>query len=90
MPVIFGSVDDILAVCTRVKDLVGTLDKSRGASTEYQPIIHEPWGLNRSLLYVSMLSKTCDDCMELTALRATAMQVVDNCRLNLIRFLEKN
>lgn len=46
-------------------------------------------GPDRVLLHVAMLSKTCDDCIELNALRATTMQAVDNCRLSLTRFLEK-
>lgn len=73
MSVTFGSVGDIISVCLIVKDLVDALDKSRGSSAEYQAVIRELWSLDRALLQVAMLSKTCEDCIELHALRVTAV-----------------
>jgi hypothetical protein len=37
----FGSVGDIIAVVGIIKDLIVTLDDSRGSSADYQRITHE-------------------------------------------------
>lgn len=41
MPITFGSVGDVISVCLLIKDLVKTLDDSRGSSAEYQEVIRE-------------------------------------------------
>src|SRR5947207_4507221 len=74
MPISFGSVGDIISVCLIVKDLVAALDDSRGSSTEYREVIRELWGLDRALLEVDLLSRTCDNTVELNALCMTARQ----------------
>lgn len=89
MPITFGSVGDIIAVCLLIKDLVKTLDDSRGSSAEYQEIIRELWILERALLEVEMLSRTCDNTVELNALCATARRASDECRRSIEVFLEK-
>src|SRR5437763_3770816 len=80
MPISFGSVGDIISVCLMVKDLVSALDASGGSSTEYREIICELWGLDRPLLEVDLLSRTCDNTIELNALCMTARQTAGNCR----------
>ena len=89
MPVTFGSVGDIIAVCLLIKDLVKTLDESRGASAEYQEVVRELWVLERALLEVEMLSRACDNTLELNALCATARRAADDCRKSIEVFLEK-
>ena len=89
MPVTFGSVGDITAVCLIVKDLVDALDKSQRSAAEYQQIIRELWSLDRALLQVLDLSQKCEDCVELNALRVTVVQAVEQCRLSMSGFLEK-
>ena len=85
----FGSVGDIIAVCLLIKDLVKTLDESRGASAEYQEIIRELWVLERALLEVEMLSRTYENTVELNALSVAARRAADACRASIETFLEK-
>ena len=89
MPVsaIFGSFGDILSLSIVIKDLVKALDDSRGASAEYQEIIRELWALDRVLLEIELLWRTCDETLELNALRVTARRAVDQCRQSIDKFL---
>ncbi len=89
MPITFGSVGDVISVCLLIKDLVKTLDDSRGSSAEYQEVIRELWILERALLEVEILSRTCDNTIELNALYATARRASDDCRGSIEAFLEK-
>ena len=89
MPVAFGSAGDIIAVCLLIKDLVKALDESRGSSAEYEEITRELWVLERALLEVEMLSRTCDTTIELNALCVTARRASDDCRRCILAFLEK-
>ncbi|KAH8592186.1 hypothetical protein B0O99DRAFT_689964 [Bisporella sp. PMI_857] len=89
MPVTFGSVGDIVAVCLIIKDLVDALDKSRGSSAEYQQIIRELWTLDRVLLQVIQLSESYRDCIEFHVLGITVVQAVENCRRSMNDFLGK-
>lgn len=85
----FGSVGDILSLCIIIKDLVKALDESRGASQEYQEIIRELWALDRALLEVELLWRTCEETVELNALRVTARRMADQCRRSVEVFLDK-
>jgi hypothetical protein len=89
MPISFGSVGDIVSICLIVKDLVAALDDSRGSSTEYREVIRELWGLDRALLEVDLLSRTCDNTIELNALCMTARQTAENCRHCIETFSKK-
>src|SRR2546423_9092228 len=86
MPITFGSVGDIISICLIVKDLVDTLNKSRGSSAEYSEVIRELWVLDRALLEVELLSRTHSATVELNALCETARQTVDKCRLTVEAF----
>lgn len=87
--VTFGSVGDILSVCIVIKDLVRALDESRGSSAEYQEVIRELWGLDRVLLEVELLWRTCESTAELNTLRETAHRMADQCRRSIEAFLKK-
>jgi hypothetical protein len=89
MPITFGSVGDILSVCLIVKDLVAALDDSRGSSAEYREVIRELWGLDRALLEVDLLSRTCENTTEMTALFNTAKKAADDCRQSIASFSKK-
>ncbi|MCJ1481229.1 hypothetical protein MMC06_001385 [Schaereria dolodes] len=77
MPVTTGSVGDIIRVCLLVKDLITALDSSRGSSAEYQELVRELWALDRVLLEVELLVRTCSDIIELNALRETARRIAE-------------
>ncbi|CAD6575091.1 MAG: hypothetical protein ASARMPRED_007053 [Alectoria sarmentosa] len=87
--VTFGSVGDIISLCIVIKDLVKALDESRGSSAEYQELIRELWALDRVLLEVELLWRTCECTVELNALRETAHRMTDQCRHSIEAFLEK-
>ena len=87
--VTFGSFGDIITICIIIKDLVKALDDSRGASAEYQEVIRELWALDRVLLEVELLWRTCESTVELNALRVTAHRMTDQCRQSIEAFIKK-
>ncbi len=89
MPIGVGSVGDIISICLLAKDLVEALNSSRGAAAEYQEIIRELWVLERALLQVDLLSRTCDNTAELNALHETARCAAEDCRGCITGFLKK-
>lgn len=90
LPVPFGfSAGDVIAVCILFKDLIKALDDVQGASSEYQQVSRELWSLDRALLEVEMLSRTCDTSIELNALSCTTRRVVDQCKESMESFLRK-
>ena len=89
MPIGVGSVGDIISICLLVKDLVEALNSSRGAAAEYQEITRELWGLERALLQVDLLSRTCNNSPELNALHETACRTAEDCRRCISDFLKK-
>ena len=88
MPITFGSVGDIISLSLLIKDLVRTLDNSRGSSAEYQAVIRELWSLDHALLEVEALTRSCEQTAQLNALNATANQCAEQCRKCITRFHE--
>ncbi|PVH89250.1 hypothetical protein DL98DRAFT_647802 [Cadophora sp. DSE1049] len=89
MPITFGSVGDIISICLIVKDLVAALDDSRGSKAEYREVVRELYILDRALLEVDILSRTCERTPELVALCKTARQTAQNCRQCIETFTKK-
>ena len=90
LPVPFGfSAGDVIAVCILVKDVIKALDDVQGASPEYQQLCRELWSLDRALLEVELLSRTCDTSIELNALSCTTRRVVEQCKESMELFLQK-
>ena len=89
MPIGVGSVGDIISLCLLAKDLVEALNNSRGAAAEYQEIVREIWGLERALLQIDLLSRTCNGSSELNALYETAHRSAEDCRVCIAAFLAK-
>lgn len=83
------SAGDVIAVSILIKDVIKALDDSRGSSADYQKAIHELWTLDRALLEVEHLSRTCDTTVELNALRYAAKRAAEQCRLHISVFLTK-
>jgi hypothetical protein len=72
MPAPFGfSVGDVIAVSIPIKDVFEALDSATGSSAEYQELIRELWSLDRALLEVEVLPRSCDTSIELNALSHT-------------------
>ena len=80
MPITCGSVGDIISVSLLIKDLVKCLDESRGSSAEYQTVIRELWSLDRALLEVELLLRSCKQSAELSGLCETANRCAEQCR----------
>lgn len=89
MPITFGSVGDIISVSLLIKDLVKSLDNSRGSSAEYQAAIRELWSLDHALLEVELLFRSCDQTVQLNALSATANQCAEHCQKSITGFQEQ-
>lgn len=80
MPVTFGSVGDIIAVVSIVKDLIEALDKSRGSAAEYQSLIRDLRLLGEVLSKIEEFSSTYETNHELAALYEVARRLVEPCR----------
>ena len=89
MTITFGSVGDIISVSLLIKDLVKCLDKSRGSSAEYQAVIRELWSLDRALLEVELLLRSCKQSVELSGLSEAANRCVGQCRKCLRDFCDE-
>ncbi|KAL1607942.1 hypothetical protein SLS60_002881 [Paraconiothyrium brasiliense] len=86
MPVTFGSVGDIIAVCILVKDCVDALSETRGSAAEYQAVVRELYILEKALLEVGILSRTHAVTPELNSLFASITTTIDQCRKSLEAF----
>lgn len=89
MPITFGSVGDIIAVCVLVKDCVDALSDTNGSAPQYQAVIRELHILEKALLEVGVLSRTHATTPELTALFTSADTTIEQCRKSLAQFKAK-
>lgn len=89
MPISFGSVGDIIAICLLVKDLVAALDESKGSAVEYREVLLELRALERGLLEVDVLSRSHAPTVKLNALYATARKAALDCRQPVEAFLDR-
>lgn len=89
MPVTFGSFGDIISLSLIIKDLVKSLDNSRGSSAEYQAVIRELWSLDHALIEVGMLLQSCEPMIELSALSATVKESAEQCRKCIMTFQDQ-
>jgi hypothetical protein len=89
MPITFGSVGDIIAVCLIIKDLINALDDSRGSASAYQKVITDLRILERALLELDLLYRTCERTTEYIALAQTARQKALECRGLVVNFYDK-
>lgn len=86
MPITFGSVGDIIAICLLVKDCVDALSESRGAAASYQAVIRELYILEKALLEIDLLARTHGTGDELHALFESASTTVKGCQTSLQTF----
>ncbi|KAF2998629.1 hypothetical protein E8E13_007405 [Curvularia kusanoi] len=91
MPITFGSVGDIIAVCLLVKDLVEALDEACGSKREYQFVIRQLRILDRTLLEIDLLTKALDNAAtpELRDLCSTIKDAAMECKTLVDTFLER-
>jgi len=81
MPITFGSVGDIIAVCVLVKDCVDALSDTTGSAAQYQAVIRELHVLEKALLEVGISSRTRATTPELTSISANADATIEQCVL---------
>lgn len=89
MPVTFGSVGDIIAVCVLVKDCVEALSDTHGSAAQYQAVIRELHILEKALSEVGLLPRTFASTPELIRLLKNATSRVDQCRQYLEAFKKR-
>ena len=75
-----GSLGDVIALITIVKDLVTAFDKRRGSSADYQEIIRKLWAFNRVLKEVDTLCRSITTPDEATTVRDAMLCVVCQAR----------
>jgi hypothetical protein len=89
MPITFGSVGDIIAVCLLVKDCAEALSDTNGSSAEYQAVIRELYVLEKALLEIGVLARIHATTPELKSLFISIATTVDQCRKSLEAFRAK-
>lgn len=89
MPVIFGSIGDIIPVSLLIKDLISALDSSRGSSANYQAVVQELQVLDCVLCHAEELARSNESTTELQALYSNSQQTVKKCRACIIQVTEK-
>jgi hypothetical protein len=89
MPITFGSVGDIISVCLLIKDLVIALDECRGSAKEYQHLMQDLRNLERVLLELDLLNKSCNDNADFVALGETAKRTSAECRALIEPFYDR-
>jgi hypothetical protein len=90
MPAPFGfSIGDVIAASILIKDVLKALDDTSGAAAEYQELCWELLALDRALLEVESLSRSCDTSIELNALSHTVRRVADQCKECIEAFLKR-
>lgn len=81
MPVI-GSIGDVLALITFVKEVAAALDGSRGSKAEYQEVWRELEGLENALLqHHQLLQARCDD-PALNAIFKSTQSRAEDCQMH--------
>ncbi|KAL3478558.1 hypothetical protein BJX99DRAFT_256454 [Aspergillus californicus] len=85
----FGSLGDIITLSLLVKDIIRTLDSSRGSAAEYAQVIMDLGNLNDILLEIHSLSRTCDNSPEYAVLGGIAKNIGARCQDCLKDFSEK-
>ncbi|KAE8445827.1 hypothetical protein EG329_012750 [Mollisiaceae sp. DMI_Dod_QoI] len=88
MSITFGSVGDIISISLIVKDLIKSLDDSRGSISEYREVIRDLWELDTLLLQVELVWRSYEQTAELNALCITAKSIVQSCRECVEKFKE--
>lgn len=86
MPVTFGSVGDIIAVCEVVRSLAHALNDIRGSSAEYRAVINELKSLEGALGEVKSLVGTLSPHKQ-DAFRQ-CLSSVEQCRHIIVPFLD--
>lgn len=86
MPVVFGSVGDIISVSLLIKDVLKALSSTRGSPADYQGVVNELYVLDTALLQVEQLARTNPPNPQLEALWVTAQQTVGKCLGSLNNF----
>lgn len=87
MPLTFGSVGNIITLSILIKDLVKSLDESRGSSAEYRAAIRELHSLDRVLSEIGFLLESNRQSMRAIALTTIAVQCVEQCRRCISEYL---
>ena len=75
-----GSLGDVVALITIVKDLVKAFDKQKGSSADYQETIRKLWAFNRVLQEVETICGTITVTTELNTSRDALLSVVSQAR----------
>ena len=81
----FGSVGDIIALCSVIQQGAEALSNSHGSKTQYQSIKREAWNLSRALLSVQSLLEQYPDLQR----RGDLEKILADCHECLVRFLKR-
>ena len=85
----FGSVGDVVSLCSLIKDLVRAFDQSRGSSAEYQDIVSELRAFEEMLTQVKAFCDRLDPSAEFEGFRQRVNSKADQCQLALEKFLKR-
>ncbi|KAF1830461.1 hypothetical protein BDW02DRAFT_465783, partial [Decorospora gaudefroyi] len=86
MPITFGSVGDIIAVCVLVKECADALSETNGSTAQYRGVVRELTVLEKALLEVAVLSRTHATTPELISIFANAKTTVARFRAEVVAY----
>ncbi|KAJ0414085.1 hypothetical protein BJY00DRAFT_46191 [Aspergillus carlsbadensis] len=85
----FGSLGDIITLSLLIKDIIRTLDSTRGSAAEYAQVVADLGDLDKILLEFHSLSRTCENSPEYAVLGGIAKNIAAHCQDCLKAFSEK-
>ncbi|KAL9109190.1 MAG: hypothetical protein Q9227_006115 [Pyrenula ochraceoflavens] len=89
MPIVCGSIGDIIAICVLAKDLAHTLSTAKGSAASYRAICVELDQLHSALREVVALFTQAEHTPEINALFETTKQAAFACRASVERFQDQ-
>lgn len=88
MPITFGSVGDIISLCSVIQKLVKALDESHGSARDYRDLIEELQALETAIKEIERLSIENSNVLEFGPLFETAGRGAARCRQEIESFLK--
>lgn len=86
----FGAVGDFISVSILITDVIRALNGSRGSATNYQDLISELCVFNGALCEAAKIFEQLPSTPEFEDLRATGKRTAQECRKDVVEFIDNN
>jgi hypothetical protein len=89
MPITFGSIGDIISLCSVIQNLINALDEVSGAGAQYREIAQELHTLDLGLNEIKRLAEKHSEVLALQPIFQTAAHAAGQCQSSIESFLAK-